>query len=288
PQLAHLFDDFNDGPQALTIPVMSIDCGELPEANWEEILTENVLNLVRKELQFYRRPTASGEEQRNHEKQDTRWAEDFIHFLKKGKFQWESRRETIPEFEKWFKPEPALWDELANILHASADAMNRLFHYFSADFILRLTDALVVARMAADDAAYIAFLKQTGVDKATLSRSVITAYAETRGNPVQASQPVSFSAILTSIVGSAIADTADKMEWVQRARSFLKKKPRFVANVLSTAQDEFPTLAEAVQSDESVKPSRGEDAQVNDRKLANLAQQRTIETANENSSADER
>jgi len=282
PQLANLFDDFSDGPAALTIPALSIDCGELPEANWEETLTKNVLNLVRKELQSHHRPAVNRDERDNRDGQDPQWIEDFIYFLKKGKFPWEIRKEAISDFEKRFKPEPAFLDELAQVLHTSADAMNRLFYYFSVDFIHRLCDA-VVTRISTDEAAYIAFLKQTGVNPTTLSRSVVKAYADAFGNPARESVP--FSVILTSVVWPAM-DTTNKTKVVQRARSLLKKKPNFVAALLPRIRDEFPALADVFQS-KGIKPLQLESAHASNRHLDHPAIQRTTETAIGGSRLDE-
>lgn len=272
PQLATLFDDFNAEPEALTIPVLSIDCGELPEANWEEMLTKHVLNLVRKELQSHRSPAVNREK------------EDFIHFLKKGKFQWESRKEAIPDIEKRLKPEPAFLDELAKVLHASADATERLFHYFSVDFIHRLCDAFV-ARISVDEAAYIAFLLQTGVNPSILSKSVVKAYADAFGNPVRESTP--FSVILTSLVWSAM-DTANQTKVVQRARSFQKKKPKFVAALVPWIRDEFPALTDAFQPDKPIKPDRVEPVHASNGNLDHPTTQRTTETTKGDRNADER
>ena len=284
PQLANLFDDFSAESEALTIPVLSIDCGELSEANWEEMLTKNVLNLVRKELQSHRSPAVDREEWDNREMQDLQWTEDFIHFLKKGKFQWESRKEAISDFEKRLKPIPAFLDELAKVLHASADATDRLFHYFSVDFIHRLCDAFV-ARISVDDAAYIAFLQQTGVNPTILSKSVVKAYANAFGNPSTESTP--FSVILTSLVWPAM-DTTNRTRVLQRAHSFLKKKPKFAATLLPWTRDEFPELPDAFQPDERVKRDRVEPVHASNGNLDHQTIQGTTEAANGNSNADER
>ncbi len=284
PQLGNLFDDFSNGRDALRISVLSVDCGEIPEADWEEMLAKKVLSLVRKELQSYGRPTTGREEQHNRPEWDPQWAEDFIHFLTKGKFQWESRKETIPDFEKRFKPESAFLDELTQVLHVSADAMNRLFHYFSADFIHRLCEAFV-ARISSDDLAYIVFLKQTGVNRGILSRSIIRAYGAAFSNP--ATEPMTFSIILTSVMWPAM-DTASKMKIAQRVNSLLERKPKFMASLLPLVREEFPALADTFQLDERIKPHPEEPVRADNRNLDHQAVQRPTETIGGDSSGIER
>jgi hypothetical protein len=254
PQLANLFDGIGYGPEALRIPVLSIDCGEISEADWEERLTERVVSSLTNELQSYRGSALKEGNQDNRDGADSQWAEDFIHFVKWGKFQWESRKEAISDFEKRFKPEPAFLDDLARVLHVSADAMNRLFHHFSSHFIRRLCDAFV-ARLSSDDAAYVAFLRQVGVNPETLSRSVISAYGAIRDK--QATKPGRFSIVLLSIVWPAL-DVTHKTNMVQGVHRFLKNKqtdgkfsfatPSFIASLRSLAQDEFPASTRAFQS----------------------------------------
>lgn len=254
PQLANLFDDLGYEPVALRIPVLSIDCGEISEADWEEKLAERVVNSITNELQSYRSSTLNEENQSNQDAVDSQWAEDFIHFLKWGKFQWESRKEAISDFEKRFKPEPAFLDDLAQALHVSADATNRLFHHFSCHFIGRLCDAFI-ARLSSDDASYVAFLKQVGVNPEILSRSVISAYGAVVGN--QETKPVRFSVVLMFIVWPTM-DVTHKAKMVQRVNRFIKTKQTdrkfsfatssFIASLRSLAQDEFPAWTRAFQS----------------------------------------
>ncbi|RQP15824.1 MAG: hypothetical protein EAS52_13750, partial [Parapedobacter sp.] len=142
-----------------------------------------------------------------------------------------------------------------------------------------------VARISVDEAVYIAFLQQTGVNPTILSKSVVKAYANAFGNPSTESTP--FSVILTSLVWPTM-DTTNQTKVVQRARLFLKKKPKFAATLLPWTRDEFPELADAFQPDERVKRDHVVPVHGSNGNLDHQTIQGTTEAANGASNADER
>jgi len=236
PQLTDLFDSVGGDSHSITIHSLSLDCGEIAADAWEAEFAERLLNLVTRELQGLR---FHQEETLPQQEAEYQWITDCIHFLTKGTFEWDIHREPVADFEKRFQSESPLLDELALALHSSEDAMKRLFHYFSADFRRRLSDAFV-CRLTDVDADYILQLRQAGVRSTILENAVIRAYAVAVGNPTRPSE--FFVALTAAVLQEADPDT--QLSVVRSVRSFLRKKPSFVTDEVRNWPISRPDVAD--------------------------------------------
>lgn len=168
PRICALFDEY--GAARYSIRQLTIDCGRLHEANWEEELAEAVINGLRDELSGLLRSTPE-----IGDIPSQRWAGELAYFLKQGRWKWDTVVESAPHLEQLFRWDRAALDTVVDTLRASDDAVDRLLFYFSADFVRRLSDALQ-SRIPTDGRECVAGLGQAGVTAGQVSESVIKAY----------------------------------------------------------------------------------------------------------------
>ena len=226
PELDKVFGEFEEAsPGGLTIPTVSIDCGILGEADWEEALAASVFSQIREELQRY-----------GH----LRGEPGFIHFLQTGRYQWDSLREAPADYESQLILNGVFLDELTAALRTADDVLKRLFHYCTPDFMVRLADALVADRIPQACVAYISLLRHAGVEPAVRSRAVVSAYCAIHRRP---SVPMpSFNIALTDSIWPFI-DAAQRAEIVDLIAQSPPADPDFIAALLPLIASEFPDRA---------------------------------------------
>lgn len=255
PGLDQVFGEFEaELPDGLTIPIVSIDCGILHEANWEDELAATVFNKIKEELQQYR----------NSPKDDkqlaSQWNSEFIQFLQTGRYPWDSRREVPADYERRLVLDEMFLDKLTAALQTADDVLKRLFYYCSAEFIIRLAEALSVRHIPPEGWAYVSFLKEAGVESAVWPTAVVSAYCAAYCRP--SATKVSFAIALTEMVWPKI-DTIQRTDIVQQiarllttAKSQMRPQflvPDFITALLPLLSKDFPEWAAIIRQQGSVE-----------------------------------
>ncbi len=246
PQLDQLFSEFGTEHDVVTVPKLLIDCGVLHETNWEEELTASICSTVRDELRQYH--TAPG---------GRRWDGEFIHFLQTGSFQWESRKKKPAEYEEQLILDTSLLAELTRTLRTSSDALKRLYHYCSSDFIVRLAKALAKDRIPSTDITYLTFLEQGEITEAVWASAVVSAYHTAYCRPIAGPDPKKhFIAALAEKIWSRL-DRVGRASVVEQLIKQVRQAgdtaleassaSGLLANVLPWIANEFPGSAAAIR-----------------------------------------
>ncbi len=250
PQLSALFDEYGQADRR--IPQLTIDCGVLREANWEQELTEAVIDRLREELVGSLRGTPTAVDA-----PPERWANELAYFLKQGRWQWDSAVESTAHLEQSFHWNRAALDTVIDVLRASGDAVDRLFHYFSADFVRRLSEALL-ARVVPDGTDCLAWLEQARVAPGRIAQSAVRAYAR-HGHRSNASEPFAtyWMALLwpaltreekagiveQAVVAEVKSRQGDALDDESIERPTTRESRAFFASFLALIASEFPESA---------------------------------------------
>jgi len=254
PELDKVFGEFErESHGGLTIPMVSIDCGILHEANWEDELAANALRGVWDELQRYRNSPKA------HQQVAQQWNAEFIHFLRTGTFQWDSRKEVPADYEGRLVLDDPFLDELTAALRLADDVLKRLFHYCTSDFITRLADALAIGRIPPEGAAYVRLLKQVGAGAAMLSTAVVDAYCAIYCRPSVGKE--SFAVALTERVWPMIG-AAHRVRIVERIGQFPFLDVDFITALLPLISSEFPDWAAVIQQQGTIQLREAQGLQV--------------------------
>lgn len=164
PEMDQLFTELGT-EEAVTIPELSIDCGALHGARWEDELITRICSSIRDELQQYQAAPAV-----------RRWDDEFVYFLQTGNFQWDSRKKRPADYEEQLLLDDAFLATLTHSLQVSGDTLKRLFHYCTTDFIVRLAKAIAKGRLPSADITYRVLRKQGGLTEAVWANAIVTAY----------------------------------------------------------------------------------------------------------------
>lgn len=170
PALNEVFDEFEDKlPDGIMVPALSVDCGILHNANWEEELVISLCDKIRDELRRY--GAVQGDKSKQYD-----WNEEFFHFLRTGRPQWDSQKKHPADYEGMLVLDTLLLDTLTIALQTSTDVLTRLLHYCTTGFIASLARLLVADRVPPEVEAYLTFLEQAGVAEDTWSTAIIGTY----------------------------------------------------------------------------------------------------------------
>ena len=129
PALEKEFDQLADPKTTLVIDSLVLDCGYLPDENWEETLHQQILEQVRKEI------AAKPSNQRMQISKEIKANEVFFFFMAKGHFPWNSPFASTREVEKAISTDTEFMGSLMKAMQKSSLVTDRLFHSFSTKFI---------------------------------------------------------------------------------------------------------------------------------------------------------
>ncbi|WP_296703617.1 contractile injection system tape measure protein [Algoriphagus sp.] len=136
PALEKEFDAQVNPDSTLVLDSLIIDCGFLTSENWEELLLQNILEQVRKEL-----ASNLSNKSRFYSKEN-KANEVFFFFMDKGYFPWNSPFSFPNELEKALEIDRIFFEKLAKAIQKTSLVIDRLFKSFSQKFISKIYESL--------------------------------------------------------------------------------------------------------------------------------------------------
>lgn len=136
PALVKALDQYGDPKKTLIIDKLELDCGTIPNENWEKVFLQRILEQLEEGInspQKNNHVSLSIEEKAN---------EVFFFFLQKGFFPWNSPFSTPKGLEKEIVIDIAFLKILQNNFKKSSVFSERLFKSFSPEFISKIFESL--------------------------------------------------------------------------------------------------------------------------------------------------
>ncbi|MEN2280588.1 contractile injection system tape measure protein [Algoriphagus sp. SE2] len=136
PALEKEFDVHAGSDSTLVFDSLIIDCGYLSSENWEELLLQNILDQIRKELtsNLSNKPTFRSKENKA--------SEVFFFFMEKGYFPWNSPFAHPNDLENIIVIDQQFIEKLEKSIKKTSLIKDRLFNSFSQKFISKIFKSL--------------------------------------------------------------------------------------------------------------------------------------------------
>lgn len=136
PALEKEFDIHADSDSTLVIDSLIIDCGYLSNENWEELLLQNILEQISKEL-----ASNHSNKPRLQTKED-KASQVFFFFMEKGYFPWNSPFSFPNELENTVVLNQIFFEKLNKAILKTSLIRDRLFKSFSQGFLSKIFESL--------------------------------------------------------------------------------------------------------------------------------------------------
>lgn len=137
PRMEDLFDELGSNDYSISFESLELNCGMLPENNWQEVLVEKTLIALRSEL------LAANKKKITEESKTENAEEALIFFLQHGHLPWNSSFISINELE--VEAGIKLLNKLQELFQSHPSAIDRLTNNFSFEFIHAIIEKLAAA-----------------------------------------------------------------------------------------------------------------------------------------------
>ena len=136
PKMNSMFEEMANEKCLVSVERLEIDCGELPDKNWEDALVDITLRKLKAELLTKHKKDLPGE--LNNEAADA-----LLYFLEHGRLPWNVLADSLKEIERSITINSSFISKLKVLIVRKPEVVTRLLKGLSASFKDELVDAFV-------------------------------------------------------------------------------------------------------------------------------------------------